>query len=101
MAKIENKWKNRTRMAWYSFWAMIAFTLMLWFAVPTWYVYMGIEAKSWTQDITSSAEWLYLTLGSVILGYMGTSMMMYNKTIQSKIETTEDTSETEDGTEIK
>jgi Na+-driven multidrug efflux pump len=81
---VERKWANRQRMAWYSFWTMIILTLILWFVVPEWYNYMNIDSKIWTENITSSAEWLYITLGSVILGYMGTSMMMFKNSLQSK-----------------
>jgi hypothetical protein len=67
------RWKNRLKMAWYSFYSMIIFTIILWFVLPYFYVHFGIPPEPWVANITSSAEWLYITFGSVILGYMGTT----------------------------
>ena len=77
------RWKNRQRMAWYSFIAMIVFTVLLWFVVPVWYVHMSVNAQQWTENITSSAEWIYITFSGIILGYMGsTAWMVKGKNIE-------------------
>lgn len=70
------RWKNRQRMAWLSFWAMIAFTLLLWFVVPVWYNHMNVDGQVWTQNITDSSEWIYITFSGIILGYMGSTAWM-------------------------
>jgi hypothetical protein len=70
------RWKNRQRMAWYSFYAMIIFTVLLWFVVPVWYTRMDVSAQEWTENITDSAEWIYITFSGIILGYMGSTAWM-------------------------
>jgi hypothetical protein len=77
------RWKNRQRMAWYSFIAMIVFTFLLWFVVPVWYQYMSVPAQEWTDNITSSAEWIYITFSGIVLGYMGsTAWMVKGKNVE-------------------
>ncbi|PCJ96834.1 MAG: hypothetical protein COA52_01085 [Hyphomicrobiales bacterium] len=67
------RWKNRQKMAWLSFWFLIFFTFILWFVLPVWYNHMSVDSQKWTVHITNSAEWLYITLGTVIIGYMGST----------------------------
>ena len=79
------RWKNRQRMAWLSFYAMIFYTFFLWAVIPVWYQYMSVDAQQWTVHITDSSEWLYIVLGSVIIGYMGsTAYMIGGKKIEVK-----------------
>lgn len=77
------RWNNRRRMAWLSFWFMIIFTFTLWFILPVWYKYMDVDQEHWIENITNSSEWLYITFGSVIIGYMGsTAYMLKGKQIE-------------------
>ena len=79
------RWKNRQKMAWYSFIGIIFFTVFLWAVIPVWYNYMSVDAQLWTVHITESSEWLYITFGSVIIGYMGsTAYMIGGKSIEVK-----------------
>lgn len=60
----KDRWANRRRMAWAAFLSMDLFTALLMFAVP-------IEK---IDKLSDPLIWLYGTLTSIILGYMGTTV---------------------------
>jgi Na+-driven multidrug efflux pump len=79
------RWKQRQRMAWVSLWFMLGFTMVEWMILPPYFKYMDIPTSEWTTLISSTSDWMYITLGSVILGYMGsTAYMLKGRNIQVK-----------------
>lgn len=60
----KDRWANRRRMAWAAFAVMFLTTMLLYFAVP-------LDKIDKLADVTI---WLYGTMASIILGYMGTTV---------------------------
>jgi len=70
------RWKNRRKMAWWAFYAILSYTLIYWFALPLWFQWFALPT-TWLDIIGESFFWFAITMSSVILGYMGFTTMPF------------------------
>lgn len=64
------RWTDKDSMAWKAFNYLLIGTVIYWFVLPYWIMFIGLNG-TFLQLIGESYNWFAMTMSAIILGYMG------------------------------